>query len=203
MRSLFVSCTLFATLVLPAQTRVSIGGTPTNLSADWSRIVFAPDPLQLDAFLALMPLSEVSVGGGGFAVIDSDFYMDSMYGVGNWLRCTLTATDYAYISDMPCAHLAGPGYAAPQALLTSDYDYGPYTGVAGTPYSPFPNGTRFGGNFQSFLNGQGLPSFHRERWQLRTRGWNPTDLWNGCGANVNITANFSGFLLARFTFAFH
>ena len=84
-----------------------------------------------------MPLAEVSGGGGGFAIFDDTTTMNFSYGSGNWLRCTMTATDWAYISDDICAHQAPAGYSQPQSLLTTNFDYGPYSPAAGTPFFRF------------------------------------------------------------------
>lgn len=188
--------------IAPAQNRVFLAGTPTNLLFNLSNTAVAPDAAVGNAFYALMPLSVVQGGGGGFAVFDPSLQMDLTYGPGSWLRCTMVATDWAYISDDACAHLAGPGYAAPQSLLTTDYDYGPYPPCVGTPYQPFPNSTVFAGNSQSYVQGLGN-TFTQERWQLRTRGWDTNDLWNGCGASSSgVTPTFSGWLIVRFTYTF-
>ena len=46
-----------------------------------------------------------------------------------------------------------------------------------------------------------MSTFNLERWQLRTRGFFPSDAWNACAPNGTITPNFSGLLAARFTFS--
>jgi hypothetical protein len=185
-----------------AQNRVYLGGVPTNLSLDLSMTAVVPDPTQPDAFLALMPLSTVVGFGNGFAAFDGTFVMNQSFGTGNWLRCTMTAVEWAYISDSACAHAPGPGYSAPLSLLTTDYDYGAYQGVVGTPFLPWPNASYFVGSFQSQVGGYGS-GLTPEHWQLRTRGWNTTDLWNGCGPSPSsVTPTFPGWLVARFAYVF-
>ncbi len=199
-RTFAVSSLLALTAVAPAQSRVYVAGTPTNLLLNLSVGALAPDYAASDAFYALMPLSSVTGFGGGFAVFDPGLQMDFTFGAGNWLRCTMVATDWAYITDTACAHLPGAGYTAPLSLLTTDFDYGPYTGAVGTPYQPFGNSTLFHGNFQSYVSGLGQ-TFTQERWQLRTRGWPLTDYWNGCPAS-GVTPTFPGWLIVRFTYSF-
>lgn len=180
-----------------AQNRVFLGATPTNLFTNFSNTLVAPDPFLSNGFVVLMPLTAVS----GFAAFESVLSMNFVFGAGSWLRCTMTAVEWAYISDNACAHAPGPGLSVPLSLLTTDYDYGPYTGQAGTPFSPWPNSTRFPTNSQSYVNGL-ISSFSYERWQLRTRGFFNADLWNGCGP-ASITPAFSGFLVARFSYVFN
>jgi len=181
-------------------TRVVIGGVPTNLLADWSAVAVAPDATTPNAFIALMPLSVVS----SWAWFEPGLTMDFRFGAGNWLRCRMTATDWAYLSPDPCAHMpgnfGGVPHAAPLSLLTSNYDYGAYYGSVGMPHVPIPNVTLFPQTGASYVEGLGF-NLAVETWQLRTRGWSWTNQWNGCQSS-SLTPTFGGFLAARFTFTF-
>ncbi len=182
------------TAALPAQpSRVFLGPTPTNMHADWSQIATAPDPSLPNTFVAVMPLSQIS----SWAFWESDMSMTFAYGPGNWQQLTLTAVDWAYVTATPCAHQPAPGASAPLSLLTTDYDFGPYSGQPGTPL--FTDASYFVGGPQSFVSGLGN-TFSFERWQLRTRGFFTTDLWNACPPPVGVTPSFSGFLGVRFSF---
>lgn len=197
----FTSLALLSiTAGLPAQTRVVLGGVPSNLLLDLSATVTAPDAAAADAFFALMPVSNGGSSSFDFAVFDGDASMNVSFGSGNWLRCTMVATQWAYLSNDACAHQPPLGTAAPLSLLTSNYDYGTYFGMPGAPHTPWPNATLFGGTYLSFC--QGLPSWSQERWQLRTRGWGANEAWNACPPNQTVTPNFGGWLVARFTFSF-
>lgn len=191
---LFVlSAAAIATPASSQMTRVVINGVPTNMSADWSQVVAVPDPVMPDTFVALMPLNSIS----SWAQWEPDLGMDLVFGIGNWNQLTMSALEWAYLSPDACAHQPAPGGSAPESLLTTDFDYGPYTGVAGTPL--FPDATYFAGSPQSFVSGL-TNSFSLERWQLRTRGFFPSMLWNGCPGSSSVTHNFTGFLAARFTY---
>ena len=184
-----------------AQQRVFLNGTPTNLLLDFANAAFAPDPTTNDAFLLLAPLSEFSGGSSGFAAFEAVPIMDLNFGAGNWLRCTMTATDWAYLSADACAHQAAFGSIQPLSLLTSDFDSGAYTGLPGLPNVPIPGSTLFSQASTSTLSGLET-SLSFERWQLRTRGFALNDLWNACPPSSTVTANFGGFLAARYTFSF-
>lgn len=192
---------LFATQGSAQATRIIIGGVPTNLLADWGSIAVAPDASTPNAFFALMPLGSVSSWAG----FEPGLAMDQLFGAGNWLRCRMTATDWAYLSPDPCAHLAGNNggvpYPAPLSLLTSTYDWGPYLGSVGMPHVPIPGVTLFAQTPTSFVQGLGN-HWTVEHWQLRTRGFQLNDLWNGCAGSASPTPNFTGLLAARFTFTF-
>ncbi len=201
-RSTLLAATLalFATEANAQASRVIIGGVPSNLLVDWSGVAVAPDAATPNAFIALMPLSAVS----SWAWFEPDLAMDFRYGAGNWLRCRMTATDWAYLSADPCAHVAGNNagapYAAPLSLLTTNSDFGLYTGSSGMPHVPVPDVTLFPQSPASYIEGLGN-SWTVETWQLRTRGFWLTDQWNGC-QSTGLTPSFSGFLAARFTFTF-
>lgn len=197
MRTSFVLLALAA--VLPAQNRVILGGMPSNLLLDLSTTPVVLDGTATDAFFALIPVAQ-GVSSFGFAAFDGDVSMNFIFGTGNWLRCTMVATHWAVLSNDACAHLPAPGALAPLSQLTTDYDYGVYTGMPGAANLPWAGATMFSGNYQSFC--RGLPSFSQERWQLRTRGYFPNDLWNACPGSLSVTPNFSGWVLARFTFSF-
>lgn len=200
MRSLAAVLLLALTVVVPAQNRVILGGTPSNLLLDLSATPVALDGAATDAFFALIPVVNGGSYNFGFATFDGDVSMNLAFGTGNWLRCTMVATHWAVLSNDACAHLPPPGALAPKSQLTSDYDYGVYTGVPGAANLPWAGATMFTGNFQSYC--RGLPSWSQERWQLRTRGYNLNELWNACPGSFSVTPNFSGWVLARFTFAF-
>jgi hypothetical protein len=122
----------------------------------------------------------------------------------NWLGCRMTATDWAYLSPAPCAHVAGNNvgapYVTPLSLLTTNSDFGLYTGSSGMPHVPVPDVTLFPQSPASYIEGLGN-SWTVETWQLRTRGFWLNDHWNGC-QSTGLTPSFSGFLAARFTFTF-
>ena len=40
-----------------------------------------------------------------------------------------------------------------------------------------------------------------ERWQLRTRGFFPSDRWNACPGPAGVTPSFAGFIGARFAYS--
>ena len=203
-RSLFGAALLSAALSLPAtaQTqRVVLNGVETNLHVDWVGTSAVVDPLNPQAFLILMPLELLT----SWSRFESKTSMDFNYGPGNWLRCRMTATDWGYLSGDPCAHLPGSNagfpYPLPLSLLTSTYDAGAYLGSVGAPHFPIPDFTLFDQTPVSFV--QGLDNdWSFESWQLRTRGFWPNDLWNGCAPSVDVTPNFSGWLVARFEFSF-
>jgi len=200
---------LCATSVTAQTNRITINGQPTNLRVDWSSVAVAPDPASPNTFTALMPLSAVST----WAAFDPVQSMDLSYGPhagGNWLRCAMMATDWAYLSTDACAHAwscspAAGCVGAAKSLLTSTFDYGPYSGTTGNPNFPVPSVSLFvGGNpLTNELDGLDYPDWDPESWQLRTRGFFPTDSWNGCPTSNLVTPNFTGFLAARFTFSFH
>ena len=190
-----------AASVCAQQTRVILNGVPTNLRVDWSVISVSPDAIAGNAFLAFLPLENLT----SWASFDAGLAMDSAFGAGNWLRCRMAATDWAYLSSQPCAHQSGSNagvpYPAPLSLLTTSYDYGAYTGVFGQPNFPIADATLFGGNLASVV--QGLDQHWAvESWQLRTRGFWLDDLWNGCAGSTSPTPNFPGWLAARFEFTF-
>lgn len=188
----------FATSLCAAQNRVFVGATPTNLVLDLSQSVMVADPLLPNAVLVLMPIQGSWLS---FATFDSSFVMNSTFGAGGWLRCSMTALEFAYVTDTMCAHAAPPGDLAPRALLTTDWDFGPYTGLLGTPFFPLPNSTFF--PTAPFATVSGLDqTFTQEHFQLRTRGFFATDLWNGCPGASTVTPTFSGFLVARFSYVF-
>lgn len=195
---------LLTALATPASAqlqRVFINGTPSNLHADWTGVSVVAYPFAPDTFLALMPLSSLS----GWLSFESSLSMDFSYGQGNWLRCRMTATDWAYLSPDPCAHLpgnnGGVAYALPLSLLTSNYDNGAYVGSVGAPHMPVAGATLFSALPTSIVQGLGN-HWAFETWELRTRGFWPNDLWNGCAGSPNVTPNFSGWLVARFQFTF-
>ena len=192
----------FAALV-PAQARIFIGGVPSNLWLDLSSTAVVLDPAASDAFYALMPFTNGQVSFN-FAVFEDVSTMNLSYGAGNWLRCTMVATHWAYLSNDACAHQPAPGTAAPQSMLWSDHDYGFDPGIPGTPNQPWPGATLFSGSTWSVIRGLSPPPPFPgpERWQLRTRGFLTTDRWNACPPGTSIGPNFTGWLLARFTFSF-
>jgi len=190
---------LLSVAALPAQGRVVLGGVPSNLQFNLGGTVVALDASAGNAFFALIPISNGQTALD-FAVFDGDTEMNFLFGVGSWLRCRMFATDWAYLSTAVCAQQPALGGSAPLSLLTTDFDYGPYSGRPGTPQTPWPDATLFQADGQSFC--QGLPSLSQERWQLRTRGFGLNDAWNACPLNQGVTQNFSGWLIARFTFTF-
>jgi len=199
MRHLIFALALCATPALtPAQDRVFISGLPTNVSVDFSNVLWSSDVTAPDAFFALMPISELY----GFAVFDPGEAMDIVYGAGNWLRCRMEATEWGYNTTSACAHRAPSGstVAGPMSLLTSTYDFGPYDGVVGSAHWPAPNWTRFPGNRHSFVEGLG-ESFTREHWQLRTRGFQLSEVWNDC-TPASLTPTFQGWIAIRFEVTF-
>ena len=180
------------TTALPAQaSRVFLGGVPTNMHADWSQVATAPDPTIPNTFVAVMPLGAVS----SWAFWEPDLSMDMTFGVGNWQQLALSAVDWAYVTPTACAHLPPTGASAPLSLLTTDYDYGPYTGAMGLPL--FAGASYFLANNQSVVSGL-ANTFDMERWQLRTRGFFLNDLWNACPGPAGLTPSFTGFVGARF-----
>jgi len=195
MRTPVAVASLVLTCSLSAQ-QVYVNGAPSNLVLDLSSTATFVDPLAGDAFYAFLPLSEV----GSFCTMIAPVSMDMSWGAGNWVRCSLTATDWAYLTTDACAHLPAPGEAAPLSLLTSDYDYGGYPGWPGAPLGLLPDATAFAGSWATTISGIDW-SWSDEHWQLRTRGWNPTEHWNACGSS-SLTPSFDGFLVVRITFAF-
>ena len=180
---------------LPAQQRIFINGSPTNMLADWSQISSMPDSTAPNTFLAFMPISAVS----SWAVWEPDITIDANFGPGNWIRVRIEATYCASLSPDTCAHQSAAGTTAPMSLLTSSYDFGAYSGVNGTPL--FAGATIFPSSPIAYV--EGLPAFAGwtfERWQLRTRGFWPNEPWNACQTASTVTPNFTGYLGARFTF---
>lgn len=159
------------------------------------------DSLAPNTFVAVMPLTALR----SWAAVESKPTMDDEYGAGNWLRCRMNATQLAYLSANPCALLlgndAGKPYAAPMSLLTSNQWQGPCTGVPGQPDDPIPGAAMFVGTEASSIEGPGN-TWATESWQLRTRGYRATDLWNGCAGQSKPSPNFSGWLVGRITFDF-
>ena len=180
-----------------AQTRVFLGPTPTNLVLDLSQSVMVADPLLINAVYVLMPIQGSYLS---FATFDSTLVMNSTFGTGGWMRCNMTALEFAYITDTACAHTAASGQTAPLALVTTDYDFGPYSGLAGTPFVPFPNSTLFPAPFAT-VSGLGQ-TFTQEHFQLRTRGFQLNELWNGCPGPATVNPTFTGFLVVRFSYDF-
>ena len=176
--------------------RVLLPLGPTNMWVDWSQVSTAP-AVQPDSFIAVMPLTAVSQ----WAFWEPDQSMDLTFGPGNWRQLVMTAEEWAYLSADPCAHQPAAGSAAPLSLLTSDYDSGPYVGLPGTPlFAGATYSLPFGALSHSVGGLMNMGSFSLERWQLRTRGFFAGDLWNACPPNGQVTANFSGVLVARFSF---
>ena len=183
-----------------AHFRVVLPTGPTNMWVNWNQVSIAP-AVQSDSFLAIMPLSAVPT----WAFWEPDETMNLTYGAGNWSQVVMTANEWAYLSADPCAHLPAAGNVEPLSMLTSDYDSGPYSGVPGVPLFPGmsyhlpvawpPNSPHVVGGLMN------MSTFNLERWQLRTRGFFPSDAWNACAPNGTITPNFSGLLAARFTFS--
>jgi len=174
--------------------RVLAQGAPTNMLVDWQQISAAPDATDPRTFLAVMPVAAVST----WAVWEPDPLMDMTFGPGNWKRLRMEAPDWAYLTPETCAHRPAAGAAAPQSLLTSDDDYGPYAGVLGVPMSPVAS--YFVGGAHSVVSGL-TNSFSLERWQLRTRGFLPSTQWNACAPSSSVTPNFSGFVGVRFSYS--
>src|SRR5262245_25610015 len=89
---------LFVAALIPAQGRLFIAGVPSNLSLYLSSTPVVLDPAAGDAFFALMPFTN---GQTSFpsAVFDPDLNMNSLYGSGNYLRCTMVATHWAYVTN--------------------------------------------------------------------------------------------------------
>ncbi len=199
MRLLACSTLLALAAASPAQNRVFANGTPTNLLLDLSQTAIAVDPAIGNGFYALMPVSTLfgGMGAGCFATFDAGLTMDILFGAGNWLRCRMDATAWGYLTDAGCAHSAASAYAAPLSLLTTDYDFGPYAGIPGLPFALLPNCTVFNGNFATTVQGLGY-TFTQERWQLRTRGWDPLNQWNACTSG-GVTPAFEGWVIAHFT----
>ena len=189
---------LFAVPALGQLNRVMINAQPTNMVANWAQIVALPDSSQPNTFLALMPLSVLST----WAEWDPDQIMDFQFGSGSWSRMRMTASAWAYLSPDACAHQPALGATHPQSLLTSDFDNGPYSGVAGSPLfaSVSAGATVFPSSSASIVEGLTGSSFSRERWQLRTRGFFPSMVWNACPNATTITPTFSGFIGVRFTY---
>ena len=183
-----------------AHVRVVLPTGPTNMWVNWNAISTAPGG-QPDSFIAIMPLSAVS----SWAFWEPDETMNLTYGAGNWSQLVLSAEEWAYLSPDTCAHAPAAGEASPLSLLTSDYDSGPYSGLPGLPlfagasyFWPLawpPNGPQSVGGLMN------MNTFNLERWQLRSRGFFPSEPWNACPPNGSITPNFSGLLAARFTFS--
>jgi len=197
MRRPFLSAVagLVAAGLLPAQvSRVVLPSGPTNMWADWAQVATVPDPALPDTFVAVMPLSSVS----SWAFWEPDTSMDLTFGAGNWKQLTLSTGGWAYLSSSPCAHQPAPGNAAPLSLLTTDFDYGGYTGAPGAPL--FPSLSAFQPAAQPGVGGLSN-TFTLERWQLRTRGFFPAEAWNACAPNGGVTPNFAGVLAARFTYS--
>ncbi|MEC7725129.1 MAG: hypothetical protein VYD05_06430 [Planctomycetota bacterium] len=186
---------LLSACALQAQTnRVVVNGVPTNMTANWNQVSAVPDPTQPDTFLAVMPISAVST----WAAWEPDAIMDLSFGQGNWGRLILSAVDWAYVTPAACAHLPPVGGSAPLSLLTTDYDYGPYTGAMGQPL--FVGASYFVASNQSVVSGL-ANTFDMERWQLRTRGFFPSDRWNACTGPAGVTPSFAGFIGARFAYS--
>lgn len=199
-----ISPLLLAALAAPASAqlqRVIVNGTPSNLHADWTGVTVVPDAFAPNTFVALMPLESLS----DWLSFESGLSMDFSFGQGNWLRCRMTATDWAYLSPNACAHVPGNSggvvHSAPLSLLTSNFDSGAYVGSVGAPHTPVPGATLFGQSPTSFVQGLGN-HWAFESWQLRTRGFLPNELWNGCPGSANVTPNFTGWIAARFEFTF-
>jgi len=200
-----------AALAMPLQaqhSRVTFNGSPTNLQADLSTVLFAPHPTVSNGFYVLMPLTDVLGSSGGPFVFDGGAWMDSQYGAGNWSRCTMRAEEWSYFSSNRCIHRPAPGIQAPHSLLTTDYDYGPgYSGIAGVPDPQIPGWTRFAsstGNTQTAISGSwvsGLGTPANERWQLRVRGWSPSNLWNNCPGG-SVVPTVPGWIAVYFTVGF-
>src|SRR5262245_43673543 len=111
----FSTCGLILlTATVPAQSRVYIGGVPSNLLLNLSSTVVAPDAMAPDAFFALMPFAN-GQNNFDFAAFDPTIMMDFWFGSGNWLRCRMAATHWAYLSNAACAHQPAVGAAAPQS----------------------------------------------------------------------------------------
>jgi hypothetical protein len=176
--------------------RVMINAQPTNMVANWAQVLAVPDSSQPNTFLALMPLSVLST----WAEWDPDQIMDLQFGGGNWSRMSMTASAWAYLSPDVCAHQPALGATHPESLLTSDFDNGPYIGVQGGPLFASAGATVFSSSTASIVGGLTGSSFSRERWQLRTRGFFPSMLWNACPNAGSITPTFSGFIGVRFTY---
>jgi len=174
--------------------RVYVNSIPTNLTCNWSQVVTLPDPVQPDTFLALMPISAIPQ----WATWDGDLGMDLTYGAGNWLRCRMTALQWAYLSPSACAHLPAAGATAPLSLLTTSYDYGAFWGSPGQPL--IPDATQFANQGLSYIDGSSHP-MRQERWQLRSSGFF-FEPWNACAGGFPSGPNFGGWLAVRMHYQF-
>jgi hypothetical protein len=192
--------TLAIAVPAPSQNRVFILGTPTNLRVDWSMVISVPDPVIPNSFYSVIPIGPFG-SLPGFNVWDGDVTMDLAFGAGNWMRCTMRAEEWAYVTDAACAHVPGPGLPAPMSVLMSSFDWGDFDGSLGIPHYPWPNSTRFPTSILSSVI-RGAYGFNTESWQLRTRGFFSSEIWNGCGPSLGVTPTFSGFVVARFSFNF-
>jgi len=186
--------------------RVTLNGTPTNLLADWSNVFFLTSSVGPNGFHVILPLAEVRGGSGGPFVFEGDARMDALYGAGAWSRCTMRAEEWWYLSSDRCLHRPAPGAAAPESLLTTDFDYGTYTGIGGRRATIYYWWMSFRGlsDPQAVISGArvgGLGPAANERWQLRVHGSSPSNSWNACPGGAP-TPTAPGWIAVYFTFAF-
>lgn len=196
-KAIMLPLLLASTLATPAAAqlqRVYVGPTPTNVQVDWSLGVAVPDATLPDTFLLLLPIGQLDQ----WARWDPDAAVDSFFGAGNWLRCRMTAVQWAYLSPDTCAHQPAAGNAAPLSLLTTSYDFGAYWGSPGTPL--LPGATLFNQNMISTIDGSSHP-WIPEWWQLRSSAFF-FEPWNACPNGLPYAPNFTGWLAVRFSYQF-
>jgi hypothetical protein len=187
----FVACILVMMLtsdIRAQSSRLHLGGVPTNLHLDWTSAVAVPYTQAPDNFVVLMPLSALAQ----WAQFEGPFSMNWTYGQNNWLQCSMVAEAWSYLSLTPCAHQAPAGQSTPLSLLTTNFDFGSYSGSPGLPF--LPDATLFFSNGQSYMTTSGLGM---NNWELRTSDFFGSP-WNSCSGG-----GFGGWLLARFSYSFN
>ncbi|MFN3242388.1 MAG: hypothetical protein ACE37K_12845 [Planctomycetota bacterium] len=196
-----IVCTALSVVALSAAaeaqaTRVYLNGTPSNLLVDWGLAAVVPG-VQPDSFVAVLPIGDLAP----FMRFEPDASMDLSFGAGNWLRCTMRATNWGYLSGDACAHQPAAGASSPYSLLTTSYDWGMYDETfASLGAQLFPGLTAFPTAPASVC--QGLSGWTFENWQLRTRGFALNNLWNACPGSASVDPNFGGYVGAEFSYGF-
>jgi len=140
---------------VPAQAqRLHFAGLPTNLSADFQQILWAPGNVPGEFYL-LAPFGGPPTSLYTFSMFNWNFHalMQALY-PGGWYEVQFHFPTWAYLSSAPCAQQPAPGHSLPHGGIDTSYDYGPslFTGPLAVNF-PLPGWT-FGTHSNPRVGGQ-------------------------------------------------
>ena len=156
------------TLSTPAQsTRIHVGGLPTNLSADWSRLFWSPGPAA-EEFYLLAPFSGAPAGSFVFDMFGWDAHpMMQPWFPNGWFEVRFAFPEWAYLSNAPCGLQPAPNLSVPHGGIESTYGYGGplLTGPVVGIHQPLP-GWVLGNAGRSWISGHCTNVFFPETFGL-------------------------------------